>query len=383
MDFELNDEQRQLYDSVVEFARDVVEPGAGERDREGRFDHEIWRRMGEAGILGLPIAEEHGGQGAGCVTTAVALEALAYGGVDAGLGLSLGAHYVIAAMPIQLHGTDEQRARYLPGLASGEIIGSFGVSEPGAGSDVSSITTRAVREGDEWVLNGTKMWVTNAPVADFVTVVAVSHPDASPGQSMTAFIVPTDAPGVTVGAELDKMGNRSSPTSEVVLDDVRVPDSQRLGEEGAAMWQVAFEGFDWERVVMLGSAIGGMQRGLEETLRYATEREAFGKPIGRHQVIGHKLADMRIRLETARMYLRYAAWLKDEGRDHVVEASIAKAYVAECAQRNADEAIQIHGGWGYVKEFAVERAWRDAKLTSIGGGTTEIQKMVISRSMLG
>jgi alkylation response protein AidB-like acyl-CoA dehydrogenase len=383
MDFTLSDEQETFTKSLIDFARQVIEPGAAQRDREGRFDRGVWDRVAEQGLCGLPIAERWGGSGADALTTGLALEALAYGGHDAGLMLSLGAHLVIGAKPIELHGTEDQKARYLPKLASGEWVGAFGISEPDAGSDTAAITTSARRDGGSWVLNGTKTFITNGPICDVFTVVARSHPDASSGHAMTAFILERGTPGLSVGAVLDKMGNRSSPTSEMVLDDVRVGDEQRLGNEGSALWSIAFECFDWERTVMLGSSIGGMARTLDDCVTYASQRRAFGKPIAHHQAIAHKLADMKIRLETARLVLRHATWLKDQGRPHQVEASMAKAYVAECATRNAEDAIQLHGGWGYIKDFPVERAWRDAKLVSLGGGTSEIQKLVIARALLG
>lgn len=383
MDFALSPEQESFYDTVVKFAADVVAGEAGQRDRDGRFDRAVWDACGELGLCGLPVSEAYGGSGADCVTTALALEALAYGGKDAGLGLSLGAHLVIGSKPIELHGTEAQKAHYLPRLASGEWIGAFGITEPEAGSDTAALRSTGRRESDGWVLNGTKTFITNGPVCDVFTVVVRTDPQASAGAGMTAFILDGDTPGLSAGAELDKMGNRSSPTSEMIMTDVWVPDSQRLGGEGTALWQVAFECFDWERTVMLGSAIGGMDRQLADCLAYAAERETFGKPIAAYQAISHKLADMKIRLETARLALRYAAWLKDEGKPHMVEASLAKAHVAECAAASADDAIQLHGGWGYIKEFDVERAWRDAKLTSLGGGTTEIQKLVIARTLLG
>ncbi len=383
MDFALSPEQEAFYASVAEFAENVVAPGAGDRDREGRFDRDVWDKVCAQGLCGLPISEEYGGSGTDCVTTGLAIEALAYGGRDAGLLLSLGAHLTIGAKPIDLHGTEDQKRRYLPKLCTGEWIGSFGVTEPDAGSDTAAIKTAARRDGDSWVINGTKTFITNGPVCDVFTVVARTNPDASAGAGMTAFILEKGTPGLSVGRHLDKMGNRSSPTSEMVMTDVRVGDEQRLGDEGSALWKVAFECFDWERTVMIASAIGGMQRSLETCLEYARQREAFGKPIAHFQAIAHKLADMKIRLETARLLLRNAAWLKDQGKPHQVEASMAKAYVADCATKNAEDAIQIHGGWGYIKDFPVERGWRDAKLSSLGGGTTEIQKVIISRLLLG
>ncbi|MEE8600805.1 acyl-CoA dehydrogenase family protein [Euzebya tangerina] len=385
MDFALSEEQQSLYKTIVEFARDVVEPGAGERDREGRFDRDVWDACGQVGLTGMCIGEEWGGMGAGAVDTGLALEALSYGGLDAGLGLSLGAHLVIGAKPIELHGTDEQKAAYLPKLASGEWIGAWGITEPDHGSDTSGITSRGVPDGDHWILNGTKTFITNGPVCDVFTVIVRTdgaHEEGAGGGGMTAFILPRDTPGLSVGNVLDKSGNRSSPTSEMVMVDVRVPDSARLGPIGTAQWAIGFECFSWERTVMLGSAIGGMQRGLDDSIAYAKERQAFGKPIAHFQTIAHKLADMKINLESARLMLRYGAWKKDQGLDHQMEASMAKAYVGACALANADAAIQIHGGWGYIKDFPVERGWRDAKLSTIGGGTSEIQKVIISRMLL-
>ncbi len=383
MDFTLTDEQEAFIDSVRDFAAEVVDPGAGERDREGRFDRAVWDACGEFGLCGLPVPEEHGGSGADVLTTGLALEALAYGGRDAGLNLSLGAHVTIGAMPIALHGTDEQKERWLPTLATGEHIGAFAITEPEAGSDTAGIKTSAVREGDTFVLNGSKTFCTNGSIADVITVVAVTDTEAPASQRMTAFLVPTDSDGLSFGEDLHKMGNRSSPTSEVFLDDVAVPDSAILGDEGSALWQIAFECFDWERTCMIASAIGGMERGLVDSVAYAREREAFGRPIARFGAIQEKVADMRIRLEAARLLQRQAAWLKDNGLEHQVEASIAKAFVGEAAVASAMDGVQLFGGWGYIQDFPVERGLRDAKLATIGGGTTEIQKLIIARDLLG
>ncbi len=383
MDFRLTEEQEAFAASVRAFARDRVEPGILERDRAGSWDDEVWRAVADLGLAGLPIPEEYGGSGADALTTGLALEALAYGGRDAGLNLSLGAHLTIGAMPIALHGTPKQKERWLPRMATGEVIGAFAITEPGAGSDTAAMTTRADRHGDSYVLNGTKTFITNGSLAEVVTVIARSDPSAPTGQAFTAFLVERDAPGFEVSRELRKLGNRTSPTVELSFHDVEVAADAVLGEVGTALWQVAFEGFDWERCVMIASAIGGMARDLDESVRYAREREAFGKPIGRHGAIQHKVAQMRIRLEVARLLQRQAAWLKDQGLEHSTEASMAKAYIGEAAVDSSLDAIQIHGGWGYVDEFHVERSLRDAKLAGIGGGTTEIQEMIIARSLLG
>lgn len=383
MDFRHSEEQLAFYKEVRDFAQRVVEPGAHDRDVESRFDREVWDALGEFGLLGLPVPEEYGGSGADIVTTCLALEALAEGGHDAGLGLSVGAHITIGTVPIWLHGTEEQRKRYLPDLCSGKAIGAMAITEPEAGSDAAGIKTRAVQDGSEWVINGSKIFITNGSVADSVIVIAVSDPDAGPGQGVTAFIVETDNPGFSVGRDLDKMGTRSSPLSLIHFDDCRVPESAILGAPGSALWQIAFECFDWERTVMIASSIGGMKASLDASIAYAKERVAFGKPIAKHQAIQHKIAEMKAYYDAARLVLYKAAWLKQEGLPHQVEASVAKYFVAEAAMRNALEATQIFGGYGYIKEYPVERAIRDAKLISIGGGTSEIQKMIIGRELLG
>ena len=383
MDFRHSEEQLAFYKSVKDFAARVVEPGAHERDVESRFDREVWDAVGEFGILGLPVPEEFGGSGADIVTTCLALEALAEGGHDAGLGLSVGAHITIGTVPIWLHGTDEQKRRYLPDLCSGRKIGAMAITEPEAGSDAAAIKTRAERDGSEWVINGSKIFITNGSIADSVIVIAVTDPDAGPGQGVSAFIVETDNPGFAVGKDLDKMGTRSSPLSLLHFDDCRVSGDALLGEEGAALWQVAFECFDWERCVMIASSVGGMKASLAAAVDYAKQRTAFGKPIAKHQAIQHKIAEMKAHLDAARLVLYHAAWLKQEGLPHQVEASVAKLFVADAAMRNALEATQIFGGYGYIKEYPIERAIRDAKLIAIGGGTSEIQKMIIARQLLG
>jgi alkylation response protein AidB-like acyl-CoA dehydrogenase len=383
VDFRLSHEQEAFVASVREFAADVVDPGAAERDRQSRFDREVWDACGRFGLCGLPVPEQWGGSGADVLTTGLALEALAYGGRDAGLNLSLGAHLTIGAMPIALHGTEEQKQRWLPRLAAGEYIGAFAITEPDAGSDTASITTSARREGDTYVLNGAKTFCTNGSIADVITVIAVTDAEAPAGERMTAFLVPGDADGLKFGEDLHKMGNRSSPTSEVFLSDVEVPASSVLGDPGSALWQIAFECFDWERTCMIASAVGGMERGLDDSIAYAKEREAFGRPIARFGAIQEKVADMRVRLEAARLLQRQAAWLKDNGLEHQVEASIAKAFVGEAAVASALDGVQLFGGWGYIQEFPVERGLRDAKLATIGGGTTEIQKLIIARNLLG
>jgi len=382
MDFRHSEEQLAFYKSVHDFAASNVEPGAHERDVEGRFDRVLWDKLGDFGLLGLPIPATYGGSDADIMTTCLALEALAEGGGDAGLGLSVGAHVTIGAVPIWLHGTEEQKQRYLPKLSRGEYIGAMAITEPDAGSDAASIKCRADRDGEEWILNGSKIFITNGSIADTIIVLAVTDPEAGPGQGVSAFIVERNTPGLSVGRDLDKMGTRSSPLSLLHFDDCRVPSENMLGTEGSALWAIAFECFDWERTVMVASSIGGMKASLAAAVAYAKQRVAFGKPIARQQAIQHKLADMKSQLDAARLLLYRAAWLKQEGLPHQTEASVAKLFVAEAAMRNAIEGTQIFGGYGYIKEYPIERSMRDAKLISIGGGTSEIQKMIIAKGLL-
>ena len=382
MDFTITEEQAAFRTSVLRWATREVAPGAAARDRDSRWDPAVWESLAAQGLAGLPIPIELGGAGASIVDCCLANEAIGEGGRDGGVTLSLGAHWVIGSVPIWLHGTAEQQGEWLPGLSDGRYIGSWASTEPEAGSDAGAIRTTAVRDGSDWVLNGTKVFITNGSIAALCIVLARTNPDAGPGQGCSAFLVPTSSPGFAVSRELDKLGCRSSPTAEIALTDCRVPAAALLGPEGEALWRIAFECFDWERTVMLASVVGGMQATLDEAVGYAKDRVQFGRRIADFQVIAHKLADMKINLEVARTTVYRAAWLKQAGLPHSVEASIAKALVGKLSVDNALEAIQIHGGYGYTKDFPAERALRDAKLASIGGGTTEIQKGIISRALL-
>ena len=376
MDFSRTPEQDATYASMLRLGREVIAPGAADRDRDGRWDPDAWKQLAAAGVAGLPIPEPYGGSGGSVIDCCLVNEALAEGGHDGGLNLSLGAHWVIGSVPIWLHGTEQQRRRWLPGLCDGSLIGAWASTEPEAGSDAAAIRTTARRDGDDWVLDGTKLFITNGPIADVCTVLARAE------QGPTAFIVDTTNPGFRVGRELDKLGCRSSPTAEIHLQDCRVGHDAVLGELGSALWRVAFECFDWERTVMLAGGVGGMRAGLDDAIRYAKTREQFGKPIAHFQAIAHKLADMEINYQVVRNAVYKAAWLKEHGQPHQVEASVAKVLLGRLSVDNALEAIQIHGGYGYLRDFPAERGLRDAKLASIGGGTTEIQKMIIARAIL-
>ena len=376
MDFSRTPEQDALYASMLRLGREVIAPGAADRDRDGRWDPDVWKQLAAAGVAGLPIPALYGGSGGSVIDCCLVNEALAEGGHDGGLNLSLGAHWVIGSVPIWLHGTEQQRQRWLPGLCDGSLIGAWASTEPEAGSDAAAIRTTARRDGDDWVLDGTKLFITNGPIADVCTVLARAE------QGPTAFIVDTTNPGFRVGRELDKLGCRSSPTAEIHLQDCRVGPDAVLGELGSALWRVAFECFDWERTVMLAGGVGGMRAGLDDAIRYAKAREQFGKPIAHFQAIAHKLADMEINYQVVRNAVYKAAWLKEQGQPHQVEASVAKVLLGRLSVENALEAIQIHGGYGYLRDFPAERGLRDAKLASIGGGTTEIQKMIIAKAIL-
>jgi alkylation response protein AidB-like acyl-CoA dehydrogenase len=379
MDFTITAEQQAFRDSVARWAADVVAPGAAERDQTGTWDPSVWKSLAAQGLAGLLIPEEYGGGGASIVDACLANEAIGEAGRDGGFTLSLGAHWVIGSLPIALHGSEDLKRRWLPGLCDGTYVGSWASTEPEAGSDAASLKTMAVRDGDDWVLNGSKIFITNGPIADVCTVLAKT---GERGSTATAFVVDTKTPGFTVGRELDKLGCRSSPTSEIVLSDCRVPASSVLGVEGEALWRIAFECFDWERTVMMAGSIGGMRATIDEAIRYAKQREQFGKPIAHFQAIAHKIAEMEINYHVCRNAVYKAAWLKQEGKEHQLEASMAKALVGKLSVENALESVQIHGGYGYLKDFPAERAVRDSKLSSIGGGTTEIQKMIISRLLL-
>ena len=385
MDFHLSDEQRTLYRTVKEFAAREIEPGAEERDRTGEFCWEGWRTMGEMGLLGLPYPGEYGGGDAGALTTALAMEAFGVGSGDSGTALSWGAHTILCGVPIWQLGTEEQKRKYLPGLASGETIGGFGLTEPGAGSDAAALSTMAVREGDQWVLNGTKMFITNGPIGDVFVVLAATgwEHDERGRRPISAFIVEKDCPGFSVGKTMDKMGNRSSPTSELIFEDCWVPHENLLGVEGMGLGMVGLATLEWERAVMLAPAVGGMALNLETCLRYAQEREQFGRPIARFQMVREKLAEMKMYLEAARWLVYHCCWKKDQGEPAIMEAAIVKLFVGESCNRVAEMAVQIHGGYGYVREFPVERMYRDARLATLGGGTSEIQKIIISRMLLG
>jgi alkylation response protein AidB-like acyl-CoA dehydrogenase len=382
MDFTFTEEQKLFRQSVVEFAQKEILPGAAERDEEARFDRDVWDKAAEFGLMGLPYPEEYGGSGASVVDTSIAGEALGYGGCDAGFCLSWGAHVVIGGIPIWQLGTEEQKKKYLPKIASGEWIAGLGLTEPEAGSDAAGLLATADKKDGYYVLNGTKTFITNGPIGNVFVVLAKTDKEKGPA-GISGFIVEKGFPGFSVGKEIHKMGNRSSPTSELVFENAEVPAENLLGVENAGFLGVAMATLEWERSVMLAAGIGGMEIQLEECISYAKQRKQFGRPIAKFQAVQFMLADMKMWLETSRWILYKTAWNKDQGIMDTMTASLSKLYITEVAMKSAHNAIQIHGGYGYTKDYAVERSLRDAQLGTLGGGTSEIQRYIIARELLG
>jgi len=380
MDFAFTDEQLMFREQVLKFARKEIAPRAQEYDLKAEFDYESWKRLGEFGILGLHFPEELGGSGSDVMTTVIAAEALGEAGVDGGLTLSYGAHTYLCGDTIFTHGNDEQRRKYIPNLASGEWIGCMGLTEPGAGSDVASLRTRAERKGDKWVLNGSKMFITNGAIADVAVIYARTTPEG--GQmGMSAFIVEKGAPGFSVGRRLKKMGVHSSPTSELIFEDCVIPEENLLGQEGGG-FLMAMRTVEWDRSTLLAPFIGAISFLIDRCSRYAQEREQFGRPIASFQAVRHKIANLKIFLEASRSLVYRIAWCKDQGRPlNHLEAAVAKLFIGDWSLQPVNDAVLVFGGYGYCREYDVERVFRDSRLAPIGGGTSDIQKVLISRLM--
>ncbi len=378
MDFQFTDEQLMFKDQVIRFAKKEIVPRVQEHDLKGEFDRQSFKRLGEFGILGLHFPEPLGGSDADVVTTVLAGEALGEAGVDGGLTLAYGAHTFLCADTIYAHGTDRQRELYIPKLASGEWIGCMGLTEPNAGSDVASMTTRAEKKGDRYVLNGNKMFITNGPVADVAVVYAKTGKDLKHA-GISAFIVEKKTQGFSAGNNLIKMGVRTSHTSELILEDCEIPETNLIGREGGG-FLMAMQTVEWDRSALLAPFVGGMKYVLDKCARYARERYQFGRPIGRFQAIKHKLADIKIFIEAARTLCYRIAWCKDQGRPlNHLEAAVAKLFVGDWSLGPANDAMVLFGGYGYCQEYEVERYFRDSRLAPIGGGTSDIQKKIISK----
>ena len=377
MDFRLTDDQQMIRDSVRDFAQNEIVPRAAEIDKTGEFPLDILGKMSDLGLMGLPIAEEYGGAGSDYTSYCLALEEITR--ACGSTGLTYEAHISLGCMPIYLFGTEEQKRKYLPVLCSGESMGSFGLTEPEAGSDAGGTKTTAVLDNGEWVINGAKIFITNASYAKFVTCTCLTDKGVGT-KGISAIIVPTDSKGFTCRAGFEKLGLHGSNTTELFFDNVRVPEENLVGKRGEGFKQF-LKVLDGGRIAIGAMGVGIAQACLDASLKYAKERVQFGQPIGKFQAVQFKLADIAMNVELARnMYLK-AAWLKDTGQPYALEANYAKLFGSEISTKAALEAIQIHGGYGYIREFPVERYLRDAKLLEIGEGTSEVIRLVIARSL--
>ncbi|APB37276.1 acyl-CoA dehydrogenase family protein [Heyndrickxia coagulans] len=378
MDFELSKEQIMLQEMVRDFAVKEIEPYAREVDETGKMRIETFQKLGNLGLLGIPFPEKYGGAGGDTISYCIAVEEI--GKACGGTGLSYAANTSLGASPIYYFGTEEQKQEWLVPMAKGEALGAFGLTEPNAGSDAGGTRTKAVLDGDEWVISGEKCWITNAEYARQVIVTAVTGKRENGRNIISAIIVPTDAPGVTITSPYEKMGVRGSNTCQIVLENVRVPRENLLGDEKKGFSQFLYT-LDGGRISIAALSVGIAQAAFEKALRYAKERMQFGQAISKFQAIQFKLADMAMEIDLARNAVYKAAWLKDQGKPFSKEAAYAKLFASEMGFRVCNQAIQIHGGSGYMREYDVERHLRDIKLMEIGEGTSEIQRLVIARKL--
>ncbi|HEY0071096.1 MAG TPA: acyl-CoA dehydrogenase [Chloroflexia bacterium] len=379
MDFELSEEHNLLRETIRDFAENEIAPGAIERDKTHEFPHDIIKKMAALGLMGVPFPEEYGGSGGDTISYAIAVEEISR--VDGSLGLTLAAHTSLGASPFYLFGTEEQKRKYLVPQARGEMIGAFGLTEPQAGSDAGGTKTVAVRDNGEWVINGSKLYMTSGRIAGVMVITAKTDPTATGSRGITSFIVEGDTPGVTFGKDEDKMGLRSSITSPVFFENVRVPAENMLGGEGEGFKEF-LEILDGGRISIGAMAVGLGQAALDAAIRYSNEREQFGQPISNFQAVQFMLADMATKLEAARLMVYQAAWVKDQKRPFTKQAAMCKLFASEVGEECCHKAIQVHGGFGYITEAQVERYYRDVRLTEIGEGTSEIQRIVIARELL-
>jgi alkylation response protein AidB-like acyl-CoA dehydrogenase len=379
MDFALSPQHLEIQRTVRDFAERRIVPVADELERRGEFPHEIIREAAGLGLLGVPYPEEIGGTGLDSLAYAITVEELSR--ASGSVGIIVSAHTSLGCNPVWLAGTDAQKERYLRPMASGEVLGAYGLTEPGAGSDSRGTRTRAHRDGEEWVLNGSKRFITNAGVAGTYIVTAVTDREEGSGK-ISAFIVEADTPGFSIGRMEEKMGLHASNTGELIFDDCRIPVENLLGAEGEGD-KLFLKTLDGGRIGIAAMALGLAQAAYEAASAYAKERRQFGRPIGEFQGVAFMIADMAMKIDAARLLTYRAAWLKDCGKSYTTESAMAKLFASEVARDVTNDAIQVHGGYGYVTEYKVERYLRDAKLTEIGEGTSQIQRMVIARNLLG
>lgn len=378
MNFELTQEQQMIQKMIREFADEEVAPSALERDNNKEFPLAIMKKLGELGMMGLPFSEEYGGGGADTISFAIVVEELSR--ACGSTGITYSAHISLGGAPIHMFGTEEQKQKYLVPICTGETMGAFGLTEPNAGSDAGGTLTIAKEEAGNWVINGSKCFITNASFADHLALTAVTG-ETNGEKEITAIIVPTAAKGFKVIDNYEKMGLHSSNTTELVLEDVQVPMENMLGQRGEGFRQFLIT-LDGGRIGIGAMAVGIAQAAFEKAMQYANERKQFGKAISQFQAIQFKLADMAMKIELARNMVYKAAWLKDHGKPFSKEASMCKLYASEICMEVTSQAVQIHGGYGYMKEYHVERYMRDAKLLEIGEGTSEVQRIVIAREIL-
>jgi len=379
MDFDLTEPQQDFQKMLRDFADKEIAPKAKELDENGEFPYEIQKKMADLGLFGLPIPEEYGGSSADFVTYIVAVEEISK--ASAALGITMAAHTSLSALPIYLFGSEQQKQEWLIPLAQGRMLGAFGLTEPEAGSDAGATKTRAVLDNGEWVINGTKCFITNSgtDITGIVTITAVTG-DRSGKKEISNIIVPNGTPGFNVSPPYRKMGWHSSDTHELSFSDCRVPQSNLLGDRGEGFRQF-LKMLDCGRIGVAAMSVGIAQACLDASVNYAKTREQFGRPIGSNQAVSFKCADMLVDIELARGATLKAAWMADQGRDYSRQASIAKLFASEAAMRAASNAVQIHGGYGYIEDYAVCRYFRDSKILEIGEGTSEVQRIVLSRGL--
>ena len=378
MDFNLSEEHKAVQDAARDFAENDLLPGVIERDNEQKFDPLLLKKMGELGFMGMMVLPEYGGGGMDTLAYAIAIEEISK--IDASAGVIMSVNNSLVCYGLQKYGTEEQKQKYLTPLALGKSLGAFCLSEPEAGSDATSQHTTAIEMDDHYLLNGTKNWITNGNTSSICLVIAQTHPEKK-HKGINAFIVEKGTEGFTVGKKEDKMGIRASDTHTLMFSDVKVSKANRIGEDGFG-FKFAMSTLNGGRIGIAAQALGIAAGAFELSLKYAQERKTFGKPISEHQTIQFKLSEMATRIEAARMLVYKAARTKDEGKDYIQAAAMAKLYASDVAMWVTTEAVQIHGGYGYVKEYHVERHMRDAKITQIYEGTSEIQKLVIARELL-
>lgn len=378
MNFQFTEEQLMIKETARKFAVEELAPRASERDEKEEFPHEEIKKLAELGFMGMMVSENYGGAGLDTISYVLAMEEISK--VDASVGVIMSVNNSLVCWPIETYGTEEQKLKYLPRLARGELLGAFCLSEPEAGSDASNQRTTAVRDGDFYILNGTKNFITNGVYANILIVFAQTDREKG-SKGISAFIVEKDFQGVIVTKKEKKLGIRSSDTAQIVFEDCKVPVVNRLGEEGMG-FKIAMTTLNGGRIGIAAQALGIAQASLEASIKYAKERKTFGKFLAEHQAIQFKIADMATKIEAARLLTLLAAWKKDRGEKYVKEASMAKLLASQVAVECALEAVQIHGGYGYIKDFPVERYLRDSKITEIYEGTSEIQRIIIARELL-